>query len=137
MRETRSTAWGLKAISVFYIVGVVAVVISLFTNRATVGKQLALVHGLPSLPAVLAFALTILMGVLVVAGINSMRAWGYWLTTAYMAYLLLFPPLAMGGDRVSLFANVFWPATVLIYLFIKRRSFGVGLPAERLTRAST
>lgn len=135
--ENKSKApWGLKAIIVFYAVGVVAVTITLFTNRVATGSQLALVHGLPGLAGVPAILLTISMGLLVVVGLSSMRPWGYWSTLAYTGFLLVVPPLTIGGDRVSLFANVVWPVFVLIYLFIKRRLFGVGVSAERQPSAS-
>ena len=109
MNTTGSSSWVLKAISVFYLIGIFAVTISLFTNSAPVGKQLAAVHGIPALAGVPAILLTIVMGVLVVLGINSMRAWGWWLTMAYMAFLLVFPLLALGKDSISPFANVVWP----------------------------
>lgn len=126
MSKRDSAGWGLKAISVFYLVGIVAVTITLLANRATVGEQLAAVHGLPALAGAPAMLLTIVMGVLVVVGINSMRAWGYWLTMAYMAFLLVFPPLALGKDGISLFANVLWPLFMVVYLYVKRSAFGVG-----------
>ena len=126
MRDSGASEWGLNAIAVFYIVGIVAAVIALFGNRAAVGEQLASVHGLPVSAGLAAFPLTIAMGILVAVGINSRRPWGYWVTTAYMAFLLVLPPLTIGKDHISLFANVFWPAFVVIFLFIKRRRFGVG-----------
>jgi len=136
MQGKQKAPWGLKAIIVFYAVGLVAVTITLFTNRVATGSQLALVHGLPALAGVPAILLTISMGMLVVLGLNSMRPWGYWFILAYMGFLLVVPPLTMGGGRVSLFANVAWPVFVVIYLFVKRRLFGVGVSAERLPSAS-
>ena len=137
MDEYRATPFGLKAISVFYIVGIVAASIALFANRQAVGQQLASVHGLPALTGAPAILLTIFMGVVVVAGLNSMQPWGYWSTMAYMGFLLVFPPLALGAGHISPFANVVWPLFMGVYLFIKRRNFGVGQHVERLTKAST
>jgi hypothetical protein len=131
MQSKSKAPWVLRVIIVFYAVGVVAVTITLFTNRVATGKQLALVHGLPTLAGVPAILLTIAMGVLVIVGLSSMRPWGYWSTMAYMGFLLLVPPLTMGGGRVSVAANIVWPLFVVIYLFVKRRLFGVGVSAER------
>jgi hypothetical protein len=89
-------------------------------------KQLASVHGLPWLPTVPAILLTALLGALVVVALNSARQWGFWLVVGYMAFLLLFPPCVLGPGRVSPFANVVWPVVVVVYLFVKRRDFGVG-----------
>ncbi len=137
MSERDSADWGLKAISVFNAVGTVAVTIALFTNRVAVGDQLAAVHGFPALAGAPAILLTIVAGILVVVGIYSMRAWGWWLTMAYMAFLIVFPPLALGKDRISLFANVLWPLFMVAYLYLKRGAFGVGHSVERLTNASS
>jgi hypothetical protein len=137
LQSKPNAPWGLKAIIVFYIAGVVAATITLFTNRAATGQQLAAVHGLPSLAGAPAILLTIAIGIAVVLGLNSMRPWGWWLTMAYMSFLLVVPPLTLGSSRVSLFANILWPLLMVIYLFVKRRSFGVGGSAERLTSAST
>lgn len=137
MQDKPNAPWGLKAIIAFYIVGVVAVTITLFTNRAATGQQLAAVHGLPALAGAPAILLTIAMGIAVVLGLNSMRPWGWWLTMAYMAFLLIVPPVTLGSSRVSIFANILWPLLMVIYLIVKRRLFGVGGSAERLTSAST
>ncbi len=111
--------------------------IALFTNRVAVGGQVAAVHGLPVLAGAPAILLAIVMSVLVVLGINSKRAWGYWLTMAYMAFLLAFPPLALGMDRILMFANVIWPAVMVVYLYLRRGRYGVGHPVERPTKASS
>ena len=137
MDKRQKAPFGLKVISVFYLVGIGAVSIALFTNRQAVGQQLASVHGLPALAGVPAILLTILMCVLVVVGVNSMRPWGYWLTMAYMGFLLVFPPLTLGMAHIALFANVMWPLFMVVYLFVKRRSFGIGKPVERPTSASS
>ena len=133
MQDKPNAPWGLKAIIGFYIVGVVAVTITLFTNRAATGQQLAAVHGLPALAGAPAILLTIAMGIAVVLGLNSMRPWGWWLTMAYMAFLLIVPPVTLGSSRVSIFANILWPLLMVIYLIVKRRLFGVGGSAERVS----
>ena len=135
MGETRHQAWGLTAIAVFYLVGVIAAVVTLFSNRAATGAQLAAVHGMPWLPPVPAIALTVLMGALVVAGINSARPWGFWLVIGYMVFLLVVPPYVLGASHVSLFANVFWPLLMVVYLTFERRDFGVGRSAQQADRA--
>jgi hypothetical protein len=137
MHTVWKAPWGLKAIVAFYALGVVAVATALFTNRAATGEQLALVHGLPILAGVPAILLTIVMGVLVIAGLRFMRPWGYWLTITYMGFLLVVPPLTVGVGRLSTFTNVAWPLFVVVYLLVKRHAFGVGLPSQRLTSAST
>lgn len=137
MRNGSGAPWGLRAIIVFYVVGVCATAIALFTNRVATGEQLALVHGLPASTGAPAILLTMAAGALVVVGLNSMRPWGYWFTVSYMGFLLLVPPLALGGDRVSLFANVAWPIFVIAYLSTKRRLFGLGATAERLANTSS
>lgn len=125
MGDRRIISGWLDAIAAFYAFGVVAVAIAMFTNRSVVGEQLAMVHGLPGLAGVPIFLLTILMGVLVVAGLHSLKPWGYWLIMVYMGYLLVVPA-SIFGKGTPLFANFFWPGFMLIYMFIKRSDFGVG-----------
>ncbi|MCX8007938.1 MAG: hypothetical protein N3B11_07525 [Coriobacteriia bacterium] len=116
----------LRAIIGFYILGVAAGAVALVTNRAATGEQLARVHGVPWLAGAPAILLTLVMGGLTIAGLGSMKPWGYRLTMAYMAYLLVAPPLVVGGSRLSVFANVMWPLFMLGYLYLTRRSFGIG-----------
>jgi hypothetical protein len=132
MGEARPQPFGLKAIIVFYVVGVVAVLFSLLSNdRAAVGAQLASVHGTLWLPAVPAIVLTALLGALVVVALNCGRRWGFWLVVGYMVFLLLFPAWVLGSDHVSLFANVVWPVILVAYLVVRRRHFGVGRSARQ------
>lgn len=86
-----SADWGPKATCAFYVVGIAAVTVALFTNRAEVGRQFAADHGLPALAGAPAILLTIAMGVPVVADISSMRLWGWWLVMTHMAFLLHHP----------------------------------------------
>jgi phosphatidylserine synthase len=124
--------WGLRAIAGFYVFGVVVVAVTLLTNRAATGEQLAAVHGLPVSAGTPAILLTLALGVLVALGLDSMRTWGYWLTLAYMGFLMVVPALTLGSQHVSVFANFVWPMLVILYLLRKRSWFGVGA-----SRAST
>jgi hypothetical protein len=116
---------GLLFISGFYGLGVVALIVAMFLNREQVGIQIANVHGLPTLAGFPILILTCIVGILVAIGLYSMTRWGYWLTLVYMAYLLLVPTFLVGRDA-SVFANLTWPLTVLVYLVLKRKQyFGV------------
>jgi hypothetical protein len=116
---------GLLVISSFYGLGVIALIVAMFLNREQVGIQIANVHGLPALAGFPIVVLTCSVGILVAIGLYNMTRWGYWLTLAYMAYLLVVPTVLLGRDA-SLFANLTWPLTVLVYLVLKRKQyFGV------------
>jgi hypothetical protein len=113
---------GLLGISSFYALGVVALLVAMFFNREQVGIQIAKVHGLPALAGFPIMVLTCIVGILVAIGLYNMTRWGYWLTLAYMAYLLLVPTILLGRDA-SLFANLTWPLTVVVYLVLRRRQY--------------
>jgi hypothetical protein len=125
MEPQRRRMLGLLVISSFYALGVVALIVAMFLNREQVGIQIANVHGLPALAGFPIMILTCIVGILVAYGLYSMTRWGYWLTLAYMAYLLVVPTILLGRDA-SLFANLTWPLTVVAYLVLRRREyFGV------------
>ncbi len=126
MQSQMKRPWGLRAIAGFYVFGVVAIAAALLTNRAAIGEQLATVHGLPLSAGTPAILLTLAMGVLVALGLDSMRRWGYWLTLAYMGFLLVVPALTVGSRHISVFANFVWPVLVILYLFRKRSWFDIG-----------
>jgi hypothetical protein len=113
---------GLVVISGSYGLGVIALIVAMFFNREQVGIQIANVHGLPALAGFPIMVLTCIVGILVAIGLYNMTRWGYWLTLAYMAYLLLVPTILLGGDA-SLFANLTWPLTVVVYLVLRRRQY--------------
>jgi hypothetical protein len=116
---------GLVVIAGSYGLGVIALIVAMFFNREQVGIQIADVHGLPALAGFPILVLTCILGILVAIGLYNMTRWGYWLTLAYMAYLLVVPTILLGRDA-SLFANLTWPLTVLVYLVLKRKQyFGV------------
>jgi hypothetical protein len=116
---------GLVVIAGSYGLGVIALIVAMFFNREQVGIQIADVHGLPALAGFPIMVLTCIVGILVAIGLYNMTRWGYWLTLAYMAYLLVVPTILLGRDA-SLFANLTWPLTVLVYLVLKRKQyFGV------------
>ena len=130
MEPQRRRMLGLLVISSFYALGVVALIVAMFLNREQVGIQIANVHGLPALAGFPIMILTCIVGILVAYGLYSMTRWGYWLTLAYMAYLLVVPTILLGRDA-SLFANLTWPLTVVVYLVLRRRQyFGVQQSAQ-------
>ena len=123
--QRRRPMLGLLFISGFYGLGVVALIVAMFFNREQVGIQIANVHGLPDLAGLPIVVLTCIVGIMVAIGLYNITRWGYWLTLAYMAYLLLVPTFLVGRDA-SVFANLTWPLTVLVYLVLKRKQyFGV------------
>lgn len=125
MELQRRRMLGLLIISGFYGLGVVALIVAMFLNREQVSIQIANVHGLPDLAGFPIMVLACIVGTLVAIGLYNMTRWGYWLTLAYMAYLLVVPYVLLGTDA-SLFANLTWPLTVLVYLVLKRKQyFGV------------
>lgn len=125
MEPQRRRMLGLVLISGSYGLGVIVLIVAMFLNREQVGIQIANVHGLPALAGFPILVLTCIVGILVAIGLHNMTRWGYWLTLAYMAYLLVVPSVLPGTD-VSLFANLTWPLTVLVYLVLKRKKyFGV------------
>jgi hypothetical protein len=113
---------GLLVISSFYGLGVVILIVAMFFNREQVGIQIANVHGLPALAGFPIMILTCIVGILVAMGLYYMTPWGYWLTLAYMAYLLIVPIVLLGRDT-SLFANLTWPLSVIVYLALKRKQY--------------
>jgi hypothetical protein len=113
---------GLLIISGFYGLGVLALIVALFLNRDQVGIQVANVHGVPALAGFPIIILTCIVGTLVGIGLFNMTPWGYWLTMAYMVYLLVVPAILVGRDA-SLFANLTWPLTVTVYLLLRRRQY--------------
>ncbi|MGD9316931.1 MAG: hypothetical protein PVG56_08870 [Anaerolineae bacterium] len=125
MEPQRRRMLGLVVIAGSYGLGVIALIVAMFFNREQVGIQIADVHGLPALAGFPIMVLTCIVGILVAIGLYNMTRWGYWLTLAYMAYLLVVPTILLGRDA-SLFANLTWPLTVLVYLVLKRKQyFGV------------
>ena len=125
MEPQRRRMLGLVVISGSYGLGVIALIVAMFLNREQVGIQIANVHGLPALAGFPILVLTCIVGILVAVGLYNMTRWGYWITLAYMAYLLVVPSVLPGTDA-SLFANLTWPLTVLVYLVLKRKKyFGV------------
>jgi hypothetical protein len=113
---------GLLVISSFYGLGVVILIVAMFFNREQVGIQIANVHGLPALAGFPIMILTCIVGILVAMGLYYMTPWGYWLTLAYMGYLLIVPIVLLGRDT-SLFANLTWPLSVIVYLALKRKQY--------------
>jgi hypothetical protein len=122
MESQKQPSLGLLVISGSYCLGVVALVAAMFLNREQVGVQLANVHGVPALAGLPILLLTSILGTLVAIGLYNMTCWGYWLTLTYVCYLIIVPPILVGGD-VSLFGNVTWPLTVAAYLILRRRQF--------------
>jgi hypothetical protein len=122
MEPQRRRMLGLVVISGSYGLGVIALIVAMFFNREQVGIQIANVHGLPALAGFPIMVLTCIVGILVAIGLYNMTRWGYWLTLAYMAYLLLVPTILLGRDA-SLFANLTWPLTVVVYLVLRRRQY--------------
>jgi hypothetical protein len=122
---------GFLFIACFYALGVAAVTLMLFTDRAEVGAQLAAVHGLTALAGVPIMLLTIAAGIIVVIAFCEPRPWAFWTVIGYMAYLLVVPPLVLGPSRISVFANVVWPLCMLAYLLWRHGIFGVGGTRER------
>ena len=122
MEPQRRRMLGLLVISSFYGLGVIALIVATFFNREQVGIQIANVHGLPALAGFPIMILTCIVGSLVAIGLYSMTRWGYWLTLAYMAYLLVVPTILLGRDA-SLFANLTWPLAVAVYLVLRRRQY--------------
>jgi hypothetical protein len=122
MEPQRRRMLGLVVISGSYGLGVIALIVAMFFNREQVGIQIANIHGLPALAGFPIMVLTCIVGILVAIGLYNMTRWGYWLTLAYMAYLLLVPTILLGRDA-SLFANLTWPLTVVVYLVLRRRQY--------------
>ena len=125
MEPRRRPMLGLALISGFYCLGVAALLAAMFLNREEVGVQIANVHGVPALAGFPILILTCVVSALAAIGLYNMTSWGYWLTVVYAGYLLVVPPILVGRDA-SLFGNVTWPLTVVVYLVIRReRYFGI------------
>jgi hypothetical protein len=111
--------------------------VALFSNRDATGQQLALVHGLPWLPAVGAILLTLGLGVGEIVALGSGCRWGWWCVVAYQLYLLFVPASVLGPGSVSGFANVFWPVVMLAYMVSVRSFYGVGASVQQWHRADS
>jgi hypothetical protein len=122
MEPQRERMLGPSIIAGFYGVGVLALIAAMFFNGDQVGIQVANIHGLPALAGFPIMILTCIVGTVVGIGLYNMTRWGYWLTLAYMVYLLVVPTILVGRDA-SLFANLTWPLTVATYLVLKRRQY--------------
>ena len=124
MMKAKPPQAGVTLISLFYGLGVVVLIGALFVGPDQVAAQIARAHGFPALAAhPVAFLLTVIgIGIAVIVGLSGMTRWGYWLTLAYEAYLLVVPPLMLGADA-SLWANFIWPLIVVGYLLLVRRRY--------------
>jgi hypothetical protein len=122
MESPKRPLLGVVLISGSYCVGVAALIVAMFLNRDVVGVQIANVHGVPALAGLPILILTCIVGTLVAIGLYKMTSWGYWLTLVYASYLLIGPPLLVGKDA-SLFANLTWPLTMVIYLVLRKKKY--------------
>jgi hypothetical protein len=125
MESRKSPMMGLIMISGSYCLGVVVLILAMLLNHEQVGIQLANIHGVPALAGFPILILTCILGTLVAIGLYNMTSWGYWLALIYACYLLIFPPILVGGDA-SLFGNITWPLGVVAYLVLRRRQYFAG-----------
>jgi hypothetical protein len=122
MQSRKRPLLGLVLISGFYCLGVASLIVATLLNREKVGVQIANVHGVPALAGFPILGLTCTVGALVAIGLYKMTSWGYWLTLIYVSYLLVVPPILVGND-VSLFGNITWPLSVVVYLVFRRKQY--------------
>ena len=111
---------GLVAISIFYTLGVIALVGAMIFNSGKVGMQMAVLHGVPALAGMPIILLSCIIGSLIAFGLYNMTAWGYWLTLLYAGYLLTVSAI---NKDYSLFGNIIWPLVLLTYLLFRRRPY--------------
>jgi len=126
MESRKRPLLGIVLISGTYCLGVVALIVAMFLNRDEVGVQIANVHGVPALagapiPTPI-LILACIVSALVAIGLYKMTLWGYCLTLIYVGYLLIVPPILVGKDA-SLFGNLTWPLTVVVYLLVRRKRY--------------
>ncbi len=122
MESRKQPLLGVVLISGSYCVGVATLIVAMFLNHEQVGALIANVHGVPALAGFPILILTCMVGALVAIGLYRMTSWGYWLTLVYACYLLIVPPLLVGKDA-SLFTNLTWPLTMVIYLVLRRKKY--------------
>lgn len=122
MESRKRPLLGLVLISGSYWLGVATLIVAMLLNREEVGVQIANVHGAPALAGFPILILACIVGALVAVGLYKMTSWGYWLTLIYVCYLLIVPPILVGKDA-SLFGNLTWPLTVMVYLVLRRKQY--------------
>lgn len=131
MKTIRLRPIGVVAISVFYTLGAVALLISWILGWEQAGQTIAVAHGvLPDagmhiLPVIATVAL------LIACGLFLLSRWGYFLALAYLAYCGITAlvqgggSLAVNGQPVSpfLWGNLAWSIVAIVYLLLVRRHF--------------
>jgi len=121
--KDNNTPMGVRLIALFYFLGAVVLLLSMFFNYTEMARQMAVMHGLPAewklaLPAAVVLALAIAYG------LYSRARWGYALTIVYLlyqgttSYFLSVPE----GTQPFL-GNFFWSLMVVLYLGWKWRTF--------------
>jgi len=123
MKNRTNAPLGVRLIALFYLVGAVALLLSMFFNYAGMGRQMAVMHGLPA-HWTLALPAAAILGLSIAYGLYSMSRWGYVLTVAYLLYLgITSYPLSVPDGNQPFLGNFLWSLMVVLYLAWKWRAF--------------
>ena len=114
----------LLLIVVFYTLGAVVLLISLFANPIQTSSVIAEVHGLPLSTGNWILPLIAVLGLLIAYGLFTLSQWGYMLTMLYLAYFgIISGSLLRTHDDPIYLGNLLWSIFVIIYLVLVRKRF--------------
>lgn len=116
--------FGLALIAIFYMVGAVVLLISLFVNSVQAASVIAQAHGLPASTGAWILLLFAVLALFISYGLFSLSRWGYALTIGYLVYFGSASGMILRAHPTSLhYGNLIWSVTVIIYLILLHKSF--------------
>jgi hypothetical protein len=114
---------GITLIGYFYILGAIALIVTLFTN-ATQQFGIAVRFGMPSVPENIMRVSVIVVFLLMSYGYLRLQKWGYWFMIIYNVYFLVVSVCLSQQYKNQLFyGNAIFSIVVLIYTLSQRRYF--------------
>ncbi len=114
---------GITLIGYFYILGAIALIITLFTN-VTQQFGIAIRFGVPNVPENLMRVLVSIISLIMAYGYLKLEKWGYWFMLIYTTYFLgVSITLAQQYNQQPFYGNIIWSIIALIYTLSKRKYF--------------
>ena len=114
---------GITLIGYFYILGAIALIVTLFTN-ATQQFGIAVRFGMPSVPENIMRVSVIVVFLLMSYGYLRLQKCGYWFMIIYNVYFLVVSVCLSQQYKNQLFyGNAIFSIVVLIYTLSQRRYF--------------
>ncbi|WP_026883011.1 hypothetical protein [Clostridium akagii] len=114
---------GITLIGYFYILGAIALIVTLFTN-ATQQFGIAVRFGMPNVPENIMRASVVVVFLLMSYGYLRLQKWGYWFMIIYTVYFLVVSICLSQQYKNQLFyGNAIFSIVVLIYTLSQRKYF--------------